>query len=122
MERPEPRAARCRTQRPTQARQRRPLGILEIISEHAGSIKDGVHSTSNAISLPPKRTVCFALRRWTPGGSGLTIPEARHFALIEWQRDNASWTPSSAPARLSSPPRRLVAFAAGSNSIRFMSA
>ena len=25
-------------------------------------------STSNAISLQPKRTVCFALRRWTPGG------------------------------------------------------
>ena len=35
-------------------------------SEHAGSIKNGVHSTSNAISLQPKRTVCFALRRWTP--------------------------------------------------------
>ena len=46
----------------------RSLGFLEIISEHAGSIKDGVHSTSNAISLQPKRTVCFALRRWTHGG------------------------------------------------------
>ena len=36
----------------------RSLGFLEIISEHAGSIKDGVHSSSNAISLQP---VCFEL-------------------------------------------------------------